>query len=337
MYGRSRISTCNFPRALDHRAYPYSTGRVAVFRFFRPMLSLVIGATGTMLDGGEGLRAPSFSNFSSTRALLMGNLSISNYSSARALLFGQFSAAAYCGAQEINAWSCKPCQDADPSFSATAFTNDSTGMQAFVGSGAGYIVVAFRGTANRKDWVYNLQFPQVAAYPKCNSCKVELGFYKAWMSLKPRVVMEVRRQLLKQPNNTKIFVTGHSLGAALAAHCAAELGASRHSLGFPIAGVYTFGQPRVGNQAFADFYMTGTHVSWRLTHHKDPVPHLPMEALGFQHVGTEVYFNEDNSQFKVCDGTAEDHSCADQFPFYEALSISDHLTYLYPQLDMFMC
>ena len=42
--------------------------------------------------------------------------------------------------------------------------------------------------------------------------------------------------------STKIFVTGHSLGAALAIHCAAELGASSHSLGLPIEGVYTYGQ-----------------------------------------------------------------------------------------------
>ena len=48
---------------------------------------------------------------------------------------------------------------------------------------------------------------------------------------------------------------------------AVELGASAHSLGLPIDAVYTYGQPRVGNDAFADFYMTGTRVSWRLTHH----------------------------------------------------------------------
>jgi len=77
----------------------------------------------------------------------------------------------------------------------------------------------------------------------------------------------------------QVFVTGHSLGAAVAVHCAAELGASSHSLGYPIDGVYTYGQPRVGNQAFADFYMVGTQVSWRVTHHRDPVPHLPPMSL----------------------------------------------------------
>ena len=57
-------------------------------------------------------------------------------------------------------------------------------------------------------------------------------------------------------------------------------------------GVYTYGQPRVGNKQFAHFYNTGKHVSWRVTHWHDSVPHLPLEWQGFWHTATEVFYNE---------------------------------------------
>ena len=56
------------------------------------------------------------------------------------------------------------------------------------------------------------------------------------MGVKDDVVQEVKRLHEASPS-AGIFVTGHSLGAAVAAHCATELGASSHSLGYPIAGV----------------------------------------------------------------------------------------------------
>ena len=150
------------------------------------------------------------------------------YSVDRAVLFAKFSAAAYCDVDSINAWSCEPCKAADPAFTAKAFLNETTSMQAFVGTGDGYVVVSFRGTDDITDWLYNLQFPKVAAYPKCDGrllgkCRVEVGFYKGWLSIKDPVIDEVKR-VLKQGD--QLFITGHSLGAALAAHCAVELGAS---------------------------------------------------------------------------------------------------------------
>lgn len=125
--------------------------------------------------------------------------------------------------------------------------------------------------------------------------------------------------------NALLFVTGHSLGAALAVLCATELGASKHSLGKKVEGVYTFGQPRVGNQAFHDFYGTGTRVSWRVTHNRDIVPHLPLEAMGFKHTSTEVFYNENFSTLRICDGSGEDKTCSDQF---DVPSISDHTYYM---------
>ena len=47
-------------------------------------------------------------------------------------------------------------------------------------------------------------------------------------------------------------------------------------------------------------YLSGAHVSWRLTHWKDPVPHLPLEGMGFRHISTEVFYTQDSKNFTIC-------------------------------------
>lgn len=251
------------------------------------------------------------------------------FSEERALLFQSYSHAAYCSLKSIEKWSCGPCKIADPNFKAKAFYSHETGMQAFVGKAAdGYIVVSFRGSSNILNWIQNLNVPEITPYPKCKDCQVHKGFYDAWNSVREGVVKEVVA-LYRQSHQAQIFITGHSLGAAVAAHCAAELGASSQSLGLPIAGVYTYGQPRVGNSAFANFYGRGTRVSWRLTHWRDPVPQLPVNLpplFKFKHIATEVFYNEASSQHIVCDGSGEDAHCSNSLDFH--LSVPDHLHYL---------
>ena len=68
--------------------------------------------------------------------------------------------------------------------------------------------------------------------------------------------------------------------------------------------LYTFGSPRVGNQAWTDYINTILPQGWhqRVVHYNDVVPHLPMSEMGFNHCGDEVwYFNAgDDLNFKVC-------------------------------------
>ena len=181
--------------------------------------------------------------------------------------------------------------------------------------------VAFRGSSNLDNWIADLSFKQVSAYPKCNGCEVHGGFYDDWVALMPGIVNETLRLHNEQPN-AQLFVTGHSLGAALAVLSASEL---HYTQGLTITAVYTYGEPRVGNKAFKDFYNQGTHLSWRVTHNKDPVPKLPPTAFGFTHIQREVFYNEDSSSYKVCDGSGEDKTCSDSTL---STDVNDHLSYL---------
>lgn len=94
-----------------------------------------------------------------------------------------------------------------------------------------------------------------------------------------------------------IYVTGHSLGGALAIVSAMELKATFGKVDL----VYTTGQPRVGNSYLAD-YINKNLVLYRLVHWSDVVPHSPASGviMAFKHGGTEVWYTEDMQSYKLC-------------------------------------
>jgi hypothetical protein len=87
-------------------------------------------------------------------------------------------------------------------------------------------------------------------------------------------------ELCRQSGNP-LFVTGHSLGAALAALAALKAAAA----GTPPRAIYTFGMPRVGGPQFGASYAELGKVTYRLVHGIDLVTRVPPTSLGFHHVG----------------------------------------------------
>ena len=97
-----------------------------------------------------------------------------------------------------------------------------------------------------------------------------------------------------------LYVTGHSLGGAMAAIAAFRLAYNTSSVRglesvvAKVRGVYTFGQPMVGNEAWANLcrgnaqYELLTKGLFRHVFEDDPVPSLPpIEAGAFEHSGQE--------------------------------------------------
>lgn len=262
------------------------------------------------------------------------------YSTDRAMFFLHLSNAAYCDKGTIDDWSCPPCTRATSaegsmqSWQGKTFTDAATSGQVFVGAAQcggvskdGYIVVSFRGTLDLGGLMKDLQFFKTTAYPKCDGCEVHGGFYSSWQALQKDVVDEVKRLRGLQPS-ASIFVTGHSLGAALAVLAATEL---HYSQGLKIEAVFTFGLPRVGNKAFKNFYSKASPVSWRVTHLQDPVPHLPPRTMDFFHSKTEVWYHSSSNAtlYRECDSSGEDASCSDSvFPIGYPGVPTDHLEYL---------
>lgn len=87
-----------------------------------------------------------------------------------------------------------------------------------------------------------------------------------------------------------IHFCGHSLGGALAVLAAVRWATSADAR--RVAGVYTYGQPRCGDAAFARSLdrLLGERV-YRHVNHRDAVPRLPPRALAYRHAGRCLYFD----------------------------------------------
>ena len=107
-------------------------------------------------------------------------------------------------------------------------------------------------------------------------------------------VLPVVTKLVQQHPTATIVVTGHSLGAAQATFAAMDIKLNIKPSN-PMK-VYNYGSPRTGNQAFTDFvynyFPDGTF--WRVVHKADPVPHLPLTYMAFNHAGNEAFYNDDS-------------------------------------------
>ena len=123
-----------------------------------------------------------------------------------------------------------------------------------------YVVAAFRGTDELVDWLDNVKAFSVKG-PLGN---VHSGFYNALLDIWREAGMWERIQILrdrgvdtsrtdtpvwlnglKKPKRP-LWLTGHSLGGAMATLAAAWLAERK----IPFNGAYTFGQPRCGDENF---------------------------------------------------------------------------------------
>jgi hypothetical protein len=246
----------------------------------------------------------------------------------------------------VESWTCGACRRVPGATSPTFLTNASAdgfatvyGYAAALPGGAG-AVLGFRGTEGILDWILDFDFiPTPPEFPACPGCEVHEGFYRAWEALRGQAVAALAALGAGGASGLPVFVTGHSLGGAMANLAAFELAAT----GYTVAPVlYNFGQPRVGNPAYSAAYEAvvtnrtaaaasagrdgaGTH-SYRVVHHQDPVPQLPPQAFGFRHSPAEVWYNEAATSYTVCStGNGEDPTCSDS---NIDLNPEDHETYL---------
>lgn len=154
------------------------------------------------------------------------------------------------------------------------------------------IITVFRGTESVENYETdtNYTLADFATFPSCVGCQVHGGYYLAWAAVADDVQSLIQAQATQYPDYG-IVITGHSLGASLAAMAAAQYSSLYSNLT-----IYTLGEPRTGNAAFATFidntFSTAspdTTRFFRTTHADDGIPLAPPTDLGYVHHGLEYW------------------------------------------------
>lgn len=161
--------------------------------------------------------------------------------------------------------------------------------QVYVAQGPGEIVLAFRGSESPtsldgfKDWLLTnaknfLTVPAGRAGTDFIAAGVGCRFHRGFLDALEEIwePLYARVDDLRMEQERPVWVTGHSLGGAIALLAAWRL--ERQFI--PIQQVYTFGAPMIGNEAAAT--ALGQHFAgriYRFVDTRDLVPRLPTVSL----------------------------------------------------------
>jgi hypothetical protein len=164
---------------------------------------------------------------------------------------------------------------------------DKRSTQCYVANNDRFAVIAFRGSDiwtkkekfNMKKVVGDLKADlDIRLTGWQQGGKVHRGFkealYEVWPDLQPYIIRF-------ESKGYRIWITGHSLGGALATLCGSLLNNAQ--------GVYTFGSPRVGNKEFKE------HLSvriYRIVNNADIVCRVPLKHK-YVHVGELKFIDRD--------------------------------------------
>jgi len=196
---------------------------------------------------------------------------------------------------------------------AELFYEEVSDTKGMVFWGNNTIVVAFEGTSSFENALTDINFLKVYHPPKRTAplssflgyklihipVRVHKGFLDAWTKngFDQRVLARIHQIINEEfsyndpESNTNsgsgsavsVYVTGHSLGGALATLAAHDIKSAHPSVDMT---VYTFGSPRVGNKAFAYEYNTLVNNHFGLINGQDPVARQPKGR--YKRVGDRV-------------------------------------------------
>jgi hypothetical protein len=151
---------------------------------------------------------------------------------------------------------------------AVAFRNKVTRTRGFLGVCDTHAVLAFRGTdpITLPNWLTDAIVQLVVREEYVG--RVHHGF----SAVLNRTWDKVQSVLEEAVEDRPLFLTGHSMGGALAVLTACRLAKA----GRPPVAVYTFGSPRIGDRAFCAAYALPTY---RIVNRLDLVPELPLRSV----------------------------------------------------------
>jgi len=231
-------------------------------------------------------------------------------------------------------------------FHATMQFNQTAHSFVGVDSVQKQIIIAFRGTDNSFELLDEILSGVMGMFwPDLGTVQVLSYFGEVADMLINEAVPQITQMYQMHPDH-QVIVTGHSLGGSLASIVAATL-VKREIVPSSAIQVYTFGEPRTGDHAYAQLFNKLIPTNYRIVHNNDLIPHSPPCYVNFlgqcipgiifygpYHTGVEVWYpswlnRQDGvmGDYKICKGRpfGEDAACSNTEDDYGV--IPQHLTY----------
>lgn len=151
-------------------------------------------------------------------------------------------------------------------------------------------VIVFRGTQTTAEWLHNLRSRQ----RRFTSPRTGESFgwvHGGFLAMTERIRPSPSEIAARLDPSKPCYVTGHSLGAALATLCALKIAVANPPIVDRIR-LYVFAGPRVGDPSFAERFSSLLPNTYRIVNLADSVPLVPASTMGrdFLHVGQEISF-----------------------------------------------
>ena len=167
------------------------------------------------------------------------------------------------------------------------------GTECMVAMGNNAVIVTFRGTELKSlSGLYEL-WTDINTVPVSfeQGGKVHKGFlnalYEIWNG--DNGLYKYLQNILEENKNIPVWITGHSLGGALASLC--------FSLLENATGLVMFGAPKVGDSEYVK--LTKNRAIFRVENRKDPIvnlpPNIPNFKFNYKDAGTLIYIDNSNS------------------------------------------
>ncbi|MDH5402001.1 MAG: lipase family protein [Candidatus Heimdallarchaeota archaeon] len=158
--------------------------------------------------------------------------------------------------------------------------DEDTDTQAFIARDTSNLVLSFRGTSSIKDALNDLTITRVR-YPKTKNFlfhpRIHQGFFNAYSSVKSNIQSKIQSLLKDEP--LEVYITGHSLGAALANITALDLVLDKIVKNPKL---YTFGCPKVGNRKYTKIISKTLKNMYNVIDVNDIIPRTPPSFKSFR-------------------------------------------------------
>lgn len=196
----------------------------------------------------------------------------------------------------------------------------TSNLRAAVAKKGNAIVVSFRGTGGDtwRETIDNAVFVDALGAPvppffmqrdERQGIKVHAGFHAAYELLRGQILRALSRQ-----KGAHLFITGHSLGGALAQLMALDIAANTRD-DFASLTIITSGAPRLGNSGFKSAFERLVPDNLRIIVNHDPVPSVPWVEGLYRQAGKSLVIGRDDAVL-VRHGDQDVEVNLDEFSFH---------------------